>query len=304
MWDELVCPFDHGSFAAYGSWLSCRRCGRGVPIIEGIPQFLPVDDDPHWRETQKLRALALEGIPEATPARSGALRKAARQLERRLSDHLRLTPQSRVVQIGVPGEGLIHHLRGGVCYAVDPLAGEMAARETLRFGRVRWIAGRGEELPFADRSVDLVLLAETLCHAEAPEQVLREAARCLKNDGVLVVTSAIDPSATMSFLHRLVSGLRRAARMVRRQRPLHSFTARSLVRLTRLAGLRRTKSWWGQRQGSSMFHLEGGGVLASLRGGFAVILAQPSRPAAARLLSFSRRVAAVPADTQLESKAA
>ncbi len=304
MWDDLVCPFDHGSYAVYGNWLSCRRCGRGVPVIDGIPQFLPEDDDPAWREIQQLRAIELTAVSDDNISRSAMFRKVARQLERRLASHIRLTPQSRIVQVGVPGEGIIHHIRGGTCYAIDPLAGERAACESLRFGRVRWVAARGEELPFADRSLDLILLDQTLIHAESPQAVLQEATRCLKDNGVLLITCPIEPSATMSFFHRLAHGVRHAAQLVRRRQPLHSFTARALVRLTRLAGLRRAKSWWGQRHGNGLFHLDGGGFLASLRGGFGVILAQPARPEAGRLLRFPTVPAEVESGTPLESRAA
>ncbi len=304
MWDELVCPFDQGSFASYGNWLSCRRCGRGVPVIDGIPQFQPAEDDAHWRGLQKLRAMEVAGARDDDIARSSMLRKLARQIERRLSDHVRITPQTRMVQVGVPGEGVIHHLRGGVCYAVDPLAGEMSAHETLRHGRVRWIAGRGEELPFADRSIDLILLDQTLVHAEKPETVLREASRALKPNGVLLITCPIEPSPTMSLIHRLAYGVRHAAQLVRRSRHLHTFTARQLVRLTRLAGLKRMKSWWGQRQGNGLFHLDGSGMLASFRGGFAVILARPNLQESPRRLRFLRTPAAVQTQAQLESRAA
>lgn len=304
MWDELVCPVDQGSFASYASWLSCRRCGRGVPIIDSIPQFQPAEDDPAWREIQKLRAMEIRAARDDDFDRSGMLRKLARQIERRLNGHIRVTSETRIVQVGVPGEGIIHHIRGGTCYAVDPLAGEMAAHETLRIGRVRWVAARGEELPFADRSVDLILLDETLVHAESPRDVLQEAARCLKPDGILLMTCPIEPSPTMSLLHRLAYGVRHAAQLVRGRRPLHAFTARGLVRLTRLAGLKRAKSWWGQRQGNGLFHLDGGGFLASLRGGFAVILAQPIMPNTARRLRLFRTPAAVEMQPEWESRAA
>ncbi|MDA7978433.1 MAG: class I SAM-dependent methyltransferase [Pirellulales bacterium] len=275
-----------------------------MPIIEGIPQFLPVDDDPHWREQQKLRALEIRASRDCDFDRSSMLRKLARQLERRLASHLKIMPDSRIVQVGVREEGIIHHLRGGICYAVDPLAGEMAAAETLRIGRVRWVAARGEELPFVDRSVDLILLDETLAHAESPQAVLRAASRCLKDTGLLLLTCPIEPSPTLSLLHQLASGMRHAARLVRGRVALHSFTARALVRLTRLAGFRRTKSWWGHRRRDGLFHLEEGRFLSSLRGGFGVMLAQPQRSPTPRLLRFGRRPTRTATPRRLESRAA
>ncbi len=33
MWDELVCPLDHGRLERHGDWLSCCECGGGYPLL-------------------------------------------------------------------------------------------------------------------------------------------------------------------------------------------------------------------------------------------------------------------------------
>lgn len=58
-------------------------------------------------------------------------------------------------------------------YGVDPSVGQLEVCRT-KVGRVTLRQGRGEELPFEDNSVDLVLATGIMHHADNPQQVIRE----------------------------------------------------------------------------------------------------------------------------------
>lgn len=234
MWADLVCPFDQGTLQAAGDWLCCRACGRGYPVIDGIPTFLPVDEHPRWRryQRQQVRRI-LDGQPPETAADAEHLRFRSRGLEARLSPFLRLSARSRILQVGVTGQSELHHLRAGSRYAVEPLAGVLAAKGRLRHGPVRWIAGRGEELPFADGYFDLILLPDVLEASEEPAAVLAEAARCLAPQGVIWVTSHIQPQPAPAA----TAGLRLVAPPHAAVEPLWHFSSRDLESLCRQAAL-------------------------------------------------------------------
>lgn len=79
----------------------------------------------------------------------------------------------------------------GVAFGVDP------ADAMLRRARERGVSvvrAIGEELPVEGESLDLVLVALTLCFFDAPDRALIEARRVLRPDGRLVV-GFLDPTS-------------------------------------------------------------------------------------------------------------
>ncbi|MCX8195950.1 MAG: class I SAM-dependent methyltransferase [Acidilobaceae archaeon] len=86
------------------------------------------------------------------------------------------------LEVGV-GSGFFA-ARAGVEVGLDPAAA------MLRLARKRvnhLVRGTGEHLPFADSSLGSVLIVVTLCFAEDPVEMLKEAHRALKEGGVVVV---------------------------------------------------------------------------------------------------------------------
>lgn len=70
--------------------------------------------------------------------------------------------------------------------------------------------GRAEAVPLPDASVDLVVSFETIEHIQDPKKFLAEAKRCLKADGVLVISSpdkpvfdAVNPEPNPFHVHEL-----------------------------------------------------------------------------------------------------
>jgi uncharacterized protein YbaR (Trm112 family) len=239
MWEDLVCPVDHGELHGQGDWLACRKCGRGYPVLDGIPRFLSPDENPAWRAAQQRRVDRLPaGAGHAPEPHFRSVRQRGRMLEERLSHWVEWGPATRILQIGVSREAELHHFRQGVRYGVEPLAGVLAARGLLRWGQVRWVAGRGEELPFADGNFKVVLLGDVLSHVESAERVLDEACRCLAPGGVLWLGCRTIGRDWRTMLSRLL-GWGEVAAAVRQCNQ----AAAALLRQCRHAGLQRV--WAG-----------------------------------------------------------
>ena len=191
MWDALVCPFDHRQLAvSQWRWLTCTHCGRGYPVLDGIPRIVPPENHAGWVHRVNVWAQRAARNPFAAGVRlndeqRGCLRQRARRWESVLRETFSWGYDSQALQISVSGELLVHHFQWGNRFAVNPLAGFLADQGLLRWGRVRWVHAQGEWLPFASGSFDLVLLDGALQWCESPRRLLKQAARCLKPQGVL-----------------------------------------------------------------------------------------------------------------------
>jgi SAM-dependent methyltransferase len=76
-------------------------------------------------------------------------------------------------------------------FAIDRSATVLSRAKQLaerrKVANVTWKRGEIEKLPLPDRSVDVVLLSQTLHHAADPGRVLREAARVLRPGGRVLI---------------------------------------------------------------------------------------------------------------------
>lgn len=224
MWHDLVCPVDQGSLEASREWLVCKCCGRGYPVIDNIPTFLPIEEDPRWRLAQKRRVAMMAPAPGDTCAHDRP-QASATGMQSRLARFVELGRSARSLQIGLNSSGRVHRLGASLRYGIEPLAGLMQHRGTLDQRRIRWIAGRGEELPFVAGYFEVVLLDGVLDMAEAPQQVLSEAQRCLADDGALWLSTMVCRNPRMAALMPAEPGV------------LWHFTAEQLEALCQSAGL-------------------------------------------------------------------
>lgn len=107
-----------------------------------------------------------------------------------LRSELRLSDVT-VIDVGC-GAGVMSHLlaqEGARVVGVDPSV-EAIARASARGGPgERYLAGRAEDLPVADRCADIVTFLNSLHHVCGPAlaQALAEARRVLSADGILYV---------------------------------------------------------------------------------------------------------------------
>lgn len=72
---------------------------------------------------------------------------------------------------------------------IDETSIAHAAKRYSRYRNLRFRAGDATELPFADRSFDLVTSFETLEHLAAQERLVHGFARVLSDDGLLIISS-------------------------------------------------------------------------------------------------------------------
>ncbi len=111
-------------------------------------------------------------------------RKKTEVLEKEWRSFLNINKKTRILQIGCGPEDVINYISKGDRYAIDPLADFYKEKFNLNYNPVKFIQGKGEQLPFKNNFFDMVILANVLDHVESPQKVLIEIRRVLKKDGV------------------------------------------------------------------------------------------------------------------------
>lgn len=115
----------------------------------------------------------------------------------------------KTLQIGAGPWDVIDHWHDGERHAIDPLAKEYKEKfDEFQDKSVRYIAGRGEELPYEDDYFDVVIIRNCLDHVDDPWQTLREVFRVLKPTGALYVWMYLF-SWRGSLAYRLINALTR-----------------------------------------------------------------------------------------------
>jgi SAM-dependent methyltransferase len=124
-----------------------------------------------------------------------------------------ITDQTRVLEVGGGGKGLLHYLPcARLRFGADPLAVDYSVLYPDSEHAVQSCAALGESLPIRDGAFDVVLCDNVIDHAEDPEAILSELARVLKAGGTLFFTVNVHhpiyhlAARLYSFGHRL--GLR------------------------------------------------------------------------------------------------
>lgn len=118
---------------------------------------------------------------------------------------LRRAGARRVLDVGC-GTGILatricRDVRPEVVYGCDPSAGMLEqARERSR--DVEWLQGSAEEVPLHDGSLDAVVTTEAFQFFDQPA-ALKEFARLLEPDGVVVIAMLAAPVPAVGVLMRL-----------------------------------------------------------------------------------------------------
>ncbi len=117
-----------------------------------------------------------------------AMKRSSHRVRELLETFQPIKTGARVIEVGSGAHGLIFYFGSEPGVGVDPLA--------VSYGRLfpgwqrsaKTVAARGESLPFADQSFDVVLCDNVVDHAESPRQIVGELARVLVTGGLLYFT--------------------------------------------------------------------------------------------------------------------
>ena len=135
-------------------------------------------------------------------------RTSNEQLEAMVRSHL--TPESRVLDLGCGRGGVVELFWRDVKLAagIDPDEPSLAERRTRGMPVV---TGRGEDLPFAAESFDLIVSLWVLEHLRAPEIVFSEVQRVLRPGGhfVFLTPNLRNPLLAFNRLGRALPQLQR-----------------------------------------------------------------------------------------------
>jgi SAM-dependent methyltransferase len=92
----------------------------------------------------------------------------------------------RILEIGGGGDPMVEYFKGEIGVVIDPL-GRFYKTELFpsQLGKVEYICGIGESLPFKSDTFDGVLLYNCIDHGIAPFMILDESKRILRHGGAI-----------------------------------------------------------------------------------------------------------------------
>lgn len=199
---HLVCPQCYSSLRCEkAERLRCRRksCSLGVPIVGGVPSFL----DAIGAETDG--NLETDFFPH--PRRRGPISKnVAEAMREDVARELQELGRSRGAQLDVLDIGCGTKLSGargaqqysmleancGTYFGIDPSWGVLSAlcedpTYLHSFPKAFVARAAGEKLPFAESSMDAVLMESVLDHCVDPRSVVADAKRVLRPGGKVFI---------------------------------------------------------------------------------------------------------------------
>jgi SAM-dependent methyltransferase len=140
--------------------------------------------------------------PSARPGSVADICRAQRRLTEVVADLLQVAPGHTVLDVGCGLGGTVEHLAGRVeglhlvGLNIDERQLDRCRSVAPGTSTTSWIRGDAEALPVADATVDRLVCIEAMPHFGSRAGFLAEAARVLRDDGLLVVTDLlVDPAA-------------------------------------------------------------------------------------------------------------
>ncbi len=100
------------------------------------------------------------------------------------SKYIKISKNTKILQIGCGPEDVINHFKIGKRYSIDPLADFYKKKFKFDYKSSHLIKAAGERIPFKDNHFDIVILTNVLDHTHIPTKVLSEIRRVLKKGGM------------------------------------------------------------------------------------------------------------------------
>ncbi len=107
--------------------------------------------------------------------------------KRILLHHIKLSKTKRVLEIGGGASAFIGYLPKAKKYSLDPLMDYFIKNFNMPRG-VKYIKGKGEEIPFKKDFFDLVIITNVIDHVHNYREVLSEIRRVLKKKGIVYLS--------------------------------------------------------------------------------------------------------------------
>jgi ubiquinone/menaquinone biosynthesis C-methylase UbiE len=188
----LQCVDCPGRLEAGEEELSCVGCGRRYPIRDGVLQTMQLLEgnnkvaadyynSPLWPKFRFWEYFAF--------FLNGGIRRSRRQVFRHLPD----LSGKRLLEVAIgDGDNLPLVPADTAIYGIDISAVQLAeCRRRFSDRQLRLILGEAEKLPFRDQTFDHVVSVGAFNYFSDPLASLREMARVVKSDGLVVVADEL-----------------------------------------------------------------------------------------------------------------
>lgn len=208
--DKLIClDCKSGSIREAGDKLICEKCGKSIPINDGIPDFLfgYQIGEIEWRKTNS-----------TAESYESTIRSIPKYRLKRIDDPILKYAKGEVLEIGCGTCRLADRviMNGGVYFGIDPLMSFLKyANKNKNLGSL--VLGQGERLPFANEQFDCLISGYYSYRYVNPKLGFFEARRVLRKGGIF----AFD-----ILNHWFLKSTKFINLLFRRKRTIHKFSIR------------------------------------------------------------------------------
>jgi SAM-dependent methyltransferase len=156
-------------------------------------------------------------------------------LFRKMAEFKKITPQTRILEVGSGPHGVTFFYPVGRKVSLDPLARFYRKEFEIiqRSSGTSLVEGVGEDLPFSDKAFDCVVSDNVLDHTADALRVLEEIRRMLKDDGLFLLGINLYPDiyGLYAGIFNVLFALRFPVKFRNFQTHTYFFTPRAITRL-------------------------------------------------------------------------